>query len=405
MSTVLLVIANATGAGGTERMVANLARILCKRHKVAVSSFDKIGSQLALPDGVTFHPLGRLAEFPLALRWITYARQAFRLRRLKREIGPTLTISNLWRADLVSQLAGGRDRKVAVCHINILGNPANRMLRRMRHLTGYLYRRFDKVVAVSPPLLDEVRNLYRLRPDKAVCIENFVSVPAGPAVPPPVGRLRVVWCGRVVPEKNTLALIDVFCALRERNRRVQLVLIGDGAMRATVELRAIGAGLRLGNLSDPEAEVVFTGALTDPFPIMRGASLLLLPSQSEGLPLVVLEALAIGLPVAAADAAGGGVRSILAPSSGPSKAGGAQWSPAGVLLPIPSCGTPSSIACWADAIDLILRQPAMLAALQDGARARAVVFSQATAAPRWLALLEEAVEGESRTVGPARCCA
>jgi len=74
----------------------------------------------------------------------------------KRRFGIALTISNLWRADLLSVLSMGCDRKVSICHTNIVGNVTNRLLLKFMSLVSLVYRRFDRVVSVSRPLSNEI---------------------------------------------------------------------------------------------------------------------------------------------------------------------------------------------------------------------------------------------------------
>jgi hypothetical protein len=57
-------------------------------------------------------------------------------------------LRNLWGADLISVLSGGNDRKIALCHINVVGNPTNRLMVSFRPLVAAIYRKFDRVVAV-----------------------------------------------------------------------------------------------------------------------------------------------------------------------------------------------------------------------------------------------------------------
>jgi glycosyltransferase involved in cell wall biosynthesis/O-antigen/teichoic acid export membrane protein len=101
----------------------------------------------------------------------------------------------------------------------------------------------------------------------------------------------VLHIGNFTPAKNHGALIAAAAVIGARRRDVVFVLVGDGALRSTietaVEARGLGAGFR------------FTGSRDDVPALLRAADLLVLPSRWEGLPGVVLEALASGLPVVA----------------------------------------------------------------------------------------------------------
>ena len=145
---ILLLMQSLTGTGGAERMVDGLSRLISSAGLQAFeTSFDSQGARRRFENSAPFHPLGPLPRLPLPFRAIEYLVAARRLRALKLRLKIDATISNLWRSDLVSVLSGGLDRKIALCHINIVGNPTNRMMLRLRPLVGTVYRRFDRVEA------------------------------------------------------------------------------------------------------------------------------------------------------------------------------------------------------------------------------------------------------------------
>jgi colanic acid/amylovoran biosynthesis glycosyltransferase len=107
----------------------------------------------------------------------------------------------------------------------------------------------------------------------------------------PAESNRLVCVGRICEEKGQLLLVKVIAALVREGRRPKLVLVGDGDQRALVEQL-----IAENNLS---AFVQVTGwASTSQVKneILR-ARALILPSFAEGLPLVLVEAMALGRPV------------------------------------------------------------------------------------------------------------
>lgn len=383
---ILLLVPSMRLAGGTERVVHNLSVLLDgSGYSVAVASFDDSGDAWQFPCAGTRHALGSVGRLPLALRWVEYARQAARLARLKRSIKPDVTISNLWRADLISLLSAGTDRKIALAHINVVGNPTNRQMVRMRQLVGAVYRRFTRVVAVSTPLADELKALYRLKSGQALAIDNFTEVPPATPALPDDGVARAVWCGRLVPEKNLSGMLEVWSALCQRRGKVQLLVIGDGPLRAELEAKAKDLGLALGrSADDTSAQIVFTGAVARPADYMVQARALLLTSLAEGLPMILLEALALGLPVIAADCPSGGVRAALSDS-------GAEATGHGALLPIPHSGDRAAQAVWVRWLEQAMTDDGALAGWRSSALARAERFSPPVALGRWQAAIDEAL--------------
>ena len=383
---ILLLVPSMRLAGGTERVVHNLSALLDRAgYTVAIASFDDAGEAWHFEGAGKRFPLGSVGRMPLPLRWLEYALQARKLARLKRSLQPDLTISNLWRADLISLLSGGADRRIAIAHINVVGNPTNRLMVRMRPLVGAVYRRFAKVVAVSAPLAKELGELYRLRPDQCAAIDNFSEVPqAAPALAND-GISRAVWCGRLVPEKNLAGMIEVWSDLCRKLEKVQLVVIGDGPLRGELEAKARDLGLRIGlSAGDPAAQIVFAGMVARPADTMVCARVLLLSSLAEGMPMILLEALALGLPVIAADCPSGGVRSALSDC-------GAEATGHGALLPIPRPGDLAAQQIWLGWLERAMTDDAALAAWRRSAFARAARFSPEAALARWQQAIAEAL--------------
>lgn len=99
----------------------------------------------------------------------------------------------------------------------------------------------------------------------------------------------ILHVGRFTAQKNQRGLLDAVAVLRDRGVRVRVMLAGDGPDRATVA-RAIATR----GLGD---SVVLMGQHGDVAALMAAADLMVLPSLFEGLPIVLLEAMAAGLPV------------------------------------------------------------------------------------------------------------
>ena len=97
--------------------------------------------------------------------------------------------------------------------------------------------------------------------------------------------------GRLEKIKGQQHLIRAMALLQGKLKNTHLILVGDGSERTALEAQVHVAGL--GEL------VHFLGARNDIPGIMAGGDLLVIPSESEGLPFVLLEAMAAGLPVVA----------------------------------------------------------------------------------------------------------
>jgi glycosyltransferase involved in cell wall biosynthesis len=105
--------------------------------------------------------------------------------------------------------------------------------------------------------------------------------------------VRVLGIGRLVEQKRFDRFLRVFARARERSdRELRAVIAGDGALQPRLVAQATALGL-------PPSAVEFRGLTRDPVPLYQEADVLLLTSDYEGMPNVVLEAMACGLPVVA----------------------------------------------------------------------------------------------------------
>ena len=100
--------------------------------------------------------------------------------------------------------------------------------------------------------------------------------------------------GRFSPVKNHLFLIDVFATVKRRCANAKLLLVGDNTNLDAYDgyLRKIQEKITLNHLDD---DVIFTGNIENVEIMYQAMDLFLLPSISEGFPLVALEAQASGL--------------------------------------------------------------------------------------------------------------
>lgn len=115
----------------------------------------------------------------------------------------------------------------------------------------------------------------------------------------PASENKTIICvGRLSPEKGQAGLLRAFAKVRSSHPELELRLVGDGPERGalgalTKELGLSGAVTFAGRL--PEEETLAEIARSD---------LLVLPSFMEGLPIVLMEAMAVGVPVIASRVAG-----------------------------------------------------------------------------------------------------
>jgi L-malate glycosyltransferase len=109
--------------------------------------------------------------------------------------------------------------------------------------------------------------------------------------------------GRLVPIKGFEYLIEAFARFRRQSapRESKLMLVGDGPLRVMLEQCA--------DRHDVSRDVQFLGTRTDVYDVMRAFDVFVLPSLHEGVPMVLLEAMALGVPIVASSV--GGIPEVL----------------------------------------------------------------------------------------------
>ena len=105
------------------------------------------------------------------------------------------------------------------------------------------------------------------------------------------GRPRIIMVGRLSPEKGQLILLKALAELASKGIEFELSLIGDGPLKADLEQETVRLALGdrvllLGELAPAEVNIQ-----------LREADIFCLPSFAEGLPVSIMEAMAIGVPV------------------------------------------------------------------------------------------------------------
>lgn len=112
-----------------------------------------------------------------------------------------------------------------------------------------------------------------------------------------VDARTLLYLGRLSQEKGVDLLLDAWSLMADRHPTWKLRIVGDGPQ--TGELRAQARGLAGAD------RIEWSGPTVDPHATLSDSDLVVLPSRTEGLPLVLAEALACAVPVVATDCSSG----------------------------------------------------------------------------------------------------
>lgn len=237
------------------------------------------------------------------------------------------------------QLSGVKTRIVATLHSDGRGQrPGSLQGRILSALAVPGYRLADRVVGVSEGVSDYASSRFRL-PRSAVTtiynpidLEQIVRKADLPITTPWLSQTSgalLVAVGRLVQQKDFASLLHAVAETR-RTQAVRLAILGDGPERGNLQALAQQLGI--------VRHVHFAGFDANPYNWMRRADVFVMSSVQEGLPTVLIEAMACGAHIVSTDCPSG-PREILE---------GGKW---GRLV------APSDPAMLADAIISALSDP------------------------------------------------
>ena len=178
-----------------------------------------------------------------------------------------------------------------------------------QRITSWTLRKANKIISVSQNLSVLMQEKFSAKQEKIVVIRNGVDIDKFHPMDKATALLKlgldnndvknIVFIGNLKPEKNPLILLKAYSQLAPNVRKkIKLHFIGDGPIRTELEVL-----INQENLGD---HVVLYGSVTHTnIPIwLNAADVLVLPSLNEGMPNVVLEALACNTPVVASNVGG-----------------------------------------------------------------------------------------------------
>ena len=282
------------GGGGAQRVMLNLARALDPARFllriVAIGPADDLVADLP--------PRAQVERLNASRLRSSLPRLVSVLRRAK----PDVVVCTLGYINLallaLRPLIGGNVR-IIVREANVVSATLRAMpgFLPSRRLYAWLYPRAAAIIAQTEDIAAEIA---ALAPDAKSCVEilpnpvDEMALRSRAAVPVrrPGDGLRLVAAGRLTHQKGFDRLIAL---MREMAPSTELTIYGEGPDRASLEQQIARLGLS-GRVSLPGFSSSLSAAIA-------GADLFVLPSRWEGVPNVVLEALALGTPVVASDEA------------------------------------------------------------------------------------------------------
>lgn len=301
---VLLVVASLCG-GGAERVMVTLSQHLNRErfetHMAVASAQGPLLSDV--PPDVVLHDFraNRVRYcIPGLLRLIWDLRPTAILSTSGHVNVPLLAIRALLPRGTKIFV---RENSTPSAEVHAMGS-----LRQKKLLYRWLYGRANAVICQSDAMLDDLGEEFAVPRKKMIRIYNPVDCEQirrlakhGPN-PFTHSGPHLVASGRLEHAKGFDVLLDAIVEVRRNIPSVQLSILGTGGLERDLRDQCTRLGLN--------ETISFVGFRSNPFPFYSNADLFVLSSRYEGLPNVMLEAMALKTPVVATDCPGG-VREIV----------------------------------------------------------------------------------------------
>lgn len=272
--------------GGTERITSILSKELVERgHEVHVVSFvgkDK-ETFFEIDKRVKLHYLAPTKDrYPFPIRDI---RRIVLLKRLYKEIQPDIVLIVDAGRSFVNIPASRGYKTITWEHFNVdvnwhLGHRWSRKI---------AAKHSDLIVTLTEPAARAYKTTFKAK--NAICIYNPVTVDA--SEPSKLDNKICMAMGWLGAQKNFIDLINAWNLTKAKDQGWKLRIIGQGKQKQMLESRI--NELNLNNsieMLPPQKDVVTQ---------YKNASVYAMSSRNEGLPLVLIEAMAMGLPIVSYD--------------------------------------------------------------------------------------------------------
>ena len=225
-----------------------------------------------------------------------------KMKKVFKEIKPDVIHTHRYCAQYAIPAAISAKVKHRVHTFHSIAPKENGRLARL--VNGFFFKHCHLVpVALSELVRDSIVEEYGIKPEKIPVIFNGIDLTK--CIPKTDyssnDKFKILHIGRFVEPKNHPGLIRGFALFHKKYPDSELWLVGDGEKRSEIESYVSENGLA--------NSVKFLGLQSDVYGFLHDADMFTLPSNYEGIPMTLIEAMGTGLPIVAT--AVGGVPDML----------------------------------------------------------------------------------------------
>lgn len=294
----ILIAIDGLGGGGAEKVLINILKYLDKdKYQITLLLLFNEGIYLKeVPKHIKIKPLFQIKSN--LLRRIIY--KVFKLLSAKRiyktfikeDFDIEIAFLEGSTTKLVSGSTNPHSKKIAWVHTDLFNFHRTKYYYRSIKEEQTQYKKFNNIVFVSNDAKKGFEKLLNIHKNlKTIYNPIDVNEIRQKAQRDKVhyDQLTICSVGRLVKPKGFERLIRVHSMLLKKGIKHQLLLVGEGEERKSLE--------HLCHQLDVTSSVTLLGFQTNPYKYIQASDIYVSSSRAEGLPLVVAEALILGKPV------------------------------------------------------------------------------------------------------------
>jgi len=368
--------------GGAERIVSDLCSELCCIYNITlVLMNDNVDYEIIGADRIVYLEKSLATENGL-FKFLKLPLLAWKYKNILKQYNIDISLSLLTRPNYISILSQlwMKKRKIVISEHSFLskmyeGNTFQSKINRL--LIPILYSKSSEIIAISRLIALDLENNFKINKNKIHIIYNPFNLEriyqkSLASIDFDFSKYTFVTVGRLDNGKNHKLQIEAFQKLEDKN--TQLLILGEGRNKEFLEKLVINLELK--------DRVFLLGFDANPYKYMRQSACFILSSNFEGLPTVIIEAMACGIPVISTDCKSG-PREILAPQSDITTQleNEIELAEYGILTPV------DNIECMKKAMDIAIRDTSRMELYKSKTVSRANDFSKEKSIKKYIELL------------------
>jgi len=300
MNKKILFVTSNLNIGGAQRFIVNLVNDLVEDYEVYLLNVQKnnlLNFEDNLKDDVNYKVIGKRA---LKSVWSL----SNEIKRIKPDVIFS-TQSYINSISVFSKILSRHNCKVIIREASIISELKDPIY----WVAKIMYRYADRVIAQTSSVKENIIKNYNCNPQKVKILPNYIDyelilqkAESKKNIFKKRQNFIFLFCGRIEKVKNVDFLIDALRNVYKVGYEFEFWIVGDGSEKERLELEYVSNKYRF---------VKFLGLKKNPYPYMKVADCLLLASEREGFPNVVVESMALSSLVLINDFHGGAAYDIV----------------------------------------------------------------------------------------------